>query len=612
MNAISYIRRDYVLLSLSGAVVFISAFLIYLPTLYNAPVWDDLFVINNYVLIDKNNPYSFLFNSNLYYRPLVNISMSLDHSLWETNPFGYHMSNCIIHSANALLLFLVFFYFLKGTGAGELNKYGSSLSSMTGDVVDTLQPTGQGIGNKGLFLLPIVSSLIFASHPINTEAVAWISGRTDMLATTFFLLAFLSFMAYERDGQGRALSLSAIFFFFSLLSKENGIAFIAVAFFYALAKGMNRKSTVISISVLSTVILLYFVLRKGAGLRDVLLKPGSKGAFLTSNITIGDFVHTFVYGCAFYIEKIVLPIKLTLMPKIPASPIYITVFLLPFISGLVLFLRRLNVELFYLLWIGGTLLPSLTIMFSQVANPLGERYLYLPSAGFACLVGLIGCKLFRYRVFITVAVVFLLAFSYLTHDRLKVWKNDLTLWQDTVRKNPDSVVAHTNYAIALLQEKNIKAAEDELTIALKNPVKSLEQTSIILNTIATIHMKRDNYVTAEELLNASIMADQANLSAHNNLGYLYMRMSEVKKEDKQALLTKAISIFEKALNLSPGLTHTRLNLGLCYLELNKLDKAEAAFSAVIEFDPGGELSKKAIYFLVLTRMRIAEGLKKGA
>ncbi|MBF0536645.1 MAG: tetratricopeptide repeat protein [Nitrospirae bacterium] len=592
-------KRDYLLLSISGAMVFICAFLIYLPTLYHDTVWDDLYVINNYVLIHTDTPYDFLLNAGMYYRPLVNLSMSVDHSIWAANPLGYHLSNCLIHSTNALLLFVALLYFLRG----------AHWASMDGDMPRPL-PSAGNIVNKAIPLLPLLASLLFASHPINTEAVAWISGRTDLLATTFFLLALLSFMAYERDRQTKALAISAIFFFFSLLSKENGIAFIIVAFIYALTTKMNRRDILISIGVLSTVILLYFLLRKGTGLKDVLLRPGSKGAFLSSKISPGGLIHTFVYGCAFYFEKLLLPIKLTVMPKIPTSPVYIIVFLLPILYGVTLLLRGLKAELFYLLWIGATLMPSLTIMFSQVANPLGERYLYLPSVGFASLVGIASSKLLGNKVFITTAIILLLTSSYLTHDRLKVWKNDLALWQDTVAKTPDSVVAHTNYAIALLQEKDLRAAEDELNIAMKHPSRSLEQTSIIQNTLATLYLKRNDYAGAEALLNSSIEADPNNLSALNNLGYLYMLLSNIKTDDRGSLLTKAITLFERALSVSPALTHTSLNLGLCYLELDKLDQAEAAFSTVIEVDPGGALSAKAVKFLLLTRMRKGEQPKR--
>ncbi|MBV6341761.1 tetratricopeptide repeat protein [Candidatus Magnetobacterium casense] len=582
-----YIKRNYVLMSMTGVIVFIGVFLLYLPTLYNAPVWDDLHVINTYTLIDKNNPYNFLFNSYLYYRPLVYISMFADHRIWGTNPFGYHLTNCLIHSTNALLLFVSLVYFLP----------------------IPRQSTTDKTGDKTMLLLPLLSSLLFASHPINTEAVAWISGRTDLLTTTFFLLALLSFMAYERDRQTKAMVVCGIFFFFSLMSKENGISFAIMAVIYALMTRMNKRHILITIGVLSTVVLLYFVLRKGGGLRDVLLKPGSKGAFLSSGVSAGELIHTVVYGCAFYVEKLLLPINLTLMPKIPANPVYIPVFLLPAVCGIIFTVRGFRTELFYLLWVTVTLMPSLTIMFSQVANPLGERYLYLPSAGFASLAVLAGYRLLGSKTLIVTATVLLLTFSYMTHDRLKVWKNDLALWQDTVEKTPDSVVAHTNYAIALLQEKNLKAAENELTIAMKHPIKSPEQTSIILNTLATLQMKRNDYVKAQALLHSAIAADPNNLNAYNNLGYLYMRQSELNADDKPALLTKATALFEKALSVSPTLIHTRFNLGLCYLELDKLNQAESAFSAVIDSEPGGELSKNAINFLRLTIMRKEEKLK---
>jgi hypothetical protein len=62
------------------------------------------------------------------------------------------------------------------------------------------------------FGISLLASILFALHPIHTESVAWISGRTDVLMTFFFLLAFLSYLTYEKEGRTISLFLSSFFF----------------------------------------------------------------------------------------------------------------------------------------------------------------------------------------------------------------------------------------------------------------------------------------------------------------------------------------------------------------------------------------------------------------
>jgi hypothetical protein len=129
-----------------------------------------------------------------YYGPIVRLSYSFDHQIWGANPFGFHLTNLLIHLLDCALLFVVSV------------RFGAS---------------------------PIVASLVgllFGLFPRLSENVFWVSGRTDLLAGLFVLLAFA---VYPREGEsGFRSPVAAIALFFGLLSKE--VAFAGVAALTAL------------------------------------------------------------------------------------------------------------------------------------------------------------------------------------------------------------------------------------------------------------------------------------------------------------------------------------------------------------------------------------------
>jgi hypothetical protein len=176
-------------------LLMIVVFLVYADTLRYDFVWDDEDLIQTNPRITKLGDFSTFFEvepfyGNFYYRPLVIFSLAFDYRLWELKPFGYHLSNLIFHLGSVLMIYFI-----------------------------------------SLSLLPRLSSflvaLLFGLHPIHTEAVAWISGRSDVLCAFFFLASVLSFIHFiqiqNRSKRLGAYFLSLIFFLCSLLAKEMAV-----------------------------------------------------------------------------------------------------------------------------------------------------------------------------------------------------------------------------------------------------------------------------------------------------------------------------------------------------------------------------------------------------
>ena len=145
-------------------LIFISV-LLYLNTLSNAFVYDDAYVITeNYFIKSLGNlPKLFTkdylpLSGELSYRPIVTLTYFFDYAIWRLNPLGYHLTNIILHTINAFLFYL----FMKSISRN------SSLS--------------------------ILATLLFLSHPLLTETVNAVCYREDILASIFFLLAFVYFI----------------------------------------------------------------------------------------------------------------------------------------------------------------------------------------------------------------------------------------------------------------------------------------------------------------------------------------------------------------------------------------------------------------------------------
>lgn len=586
-------KYDKKILLLAAAVFFIAVG-IYLPTLNNTFIWDDIQLVTNPLTI-KEHPYAFFFGGGAYYRPFLHLSMATDYGLWHLKPSGYHITNILLHAINSLLVFLAGFLLMRNQ------------NYVAGDG----GPTNKSLDQR--LALPFVSATIFALHPIHTESVAWISGRTDILSTLFFLLAFISYLEYAKEKNAKGIVLGCLFFLFSLFSKENAIAFVIVVFAYGIITKMPWKQIAFSQTALFAVIIIYFLFRQNVVIKMISASPGSANAFFSSGISWNNFLPLLAGSSGYYFEKLVLPFNLNLMPEIPVNPLYFLISLLPFVLGGFFYFSRLRLEVFLLIWVIGTLLPSLSIVFSQIAAPLGERYLYLPSAGFAILSGLILTRIKNKKVFWISVLSIFVVFGVLTFERLKAWENDTVLWEDTVGKNPISVTAHTNYGRALLEGKELEKAKRELLTALGQKKIMPEQASTILYLLGTVEMTGKNYEKAEAHYKDALKNDPRNVYAYNNLGLLYLRMSESPDANGRGkeLVDDAISNLKEALTIYPNLIQAKFNLGLCYLKQRDYDNAERSFYSVIESDPSGNMSNDAQKLLFLIELQKLNLQKSG-
>lgn len=250
----------------------------YINVFYVGYVWDDnLFLIQG---IRSFEHFSLLGGKGVYYRPLIGLTLAIDHALWGWKPWGYHLTNLLFHCINVLLVFWIVYLLL-------------------GD-----------FGDRSW--IAASAALFFGLYPLNTEPVCWISGRTDLMAFTFFALAVAFHLLYLKKSKFWLVLLSSFAFLLSLFSKEVGIAFVFLVPFLE-PGGLDGpdfkwKKAFLSYSFYGAVVLLYLFLRK-ASLHPVTEKLLAGATLKISRGGEGRPVLDALSAIGFYVRRAVWPFK---------------------------------------------------------------------------------------------------------------------------------------------------------------------------------------------------------------------------------------------------------------------------------------------------------------
>ena len=190
------------------AVAVILAGAVYVTALHNPFVYDDYrLIVENPALRDLSDLRAVLWRD--VTRPAVTLSYALDHAFWGGGPFGFHLTSVLLHMLNVALFGVV-----AWRAADDWRRKVEAHATTRPAIVAT------------------ISSLLFAVHPMMTEAVGYISGRSEVLCASFVLLALLAARAWMRDGQAAWIPTAVDCWFAALASKEIAAMFPLVVLAY--------------------------------------------------------------------------------------------------------------------------------------------------------------------------------------------------------------------------------------------------------------------------------------------------------------------------------------------------------------------------------------------
>lgn len=435
----------------AAAIVLVVA-LCYANSLADGFVFDDrAIVLGNPLLRNPANLSELLFAS---YRPLRDISHAVDFALWGENPMGFHLTNVLIHIANALLVFWL------------IRRFTQSI------------------------LTAMLAALIFAVHPIQTDAVTYISGRRDVLFALFYLASFHCYLSY-RDHHGLRKRRSLIYFGLflllwglSLMAKEMAVSLPLFIFAWSFCDEWGnragpwwKRSLKAAASAVGKDKWLYMVLALAAvayGWYMTIIKGGSTlaraGGFIYWGGSFYTNLLTVIRVHAWYLKQLVFPTPVVqylgafdvATTILDWRVILSTIVVVAVLTGGFLLLRRDKLMTFAVLSYFVLLLPVSQIIPHH--ELLADHYLYLPMMSFGLVVALVVRNIAArgrsyQRAAYAVAGAALIALTAMTILRNRDWKDDFTLWQANYREAPNSIRATANLASLYSTRNPNKAIE---------------------------------------------------------------------------------------------------------------------------------------------------------
>ena len=557
-------------------IIIVAAIVPYL----NAPkgyfIWDDI----NLILMDYQiKSWNFLnqifsrdffgFSDNArkygYYRPLVTISYMVDWSIWENNPAGYHFTNMAIHVLTCLIIYLLLIRLFRGKR-----------------------------------LAPLIATLLFATTPIHTESVTWISGRTDPLCALFFFLSLYYFILYAeriamREGfmepspgapdpsQRRTIAVliaSLAFYTLSLMAKEMAISLpvilVAYLFIYITGFKWNRIQRYLSSLLLILAISgLYFLLRMyKISLSEQAMDPYD---LVT---TILSFVKTIL----FYVWRMLFPVYLSAyIQNDLVEEVFSKEFLVPFVFlvllvwGMIRAYSRNKAVCFGIAFLLISLLPLSNFIRISGPGDMGfmsaERFLYIPSMALFLLMAILFAHFIRQIGFLdkneankvnpthrTIALVLLavvlLSYTTLTVLRNRDWYDNETFFKKTLERAPNAPILYMLLGNVYSIEQNWEKAEETLKMAIEySAPRDREEPTWIYSDLAGVYAKQGYYDKALEVMKLASKTKFHNSAVEYNYGEIYRAMGD---------LEKAIHYYQRSLMIYRDNLQALVKLGICY------------------------------------------------
>jgi tetratricopeptide (TPR) repeat protein len=517
---------------LAGALLALLVFIAYRPAVGGAYIWDDDdYVAQNPALRSADGLRDIWFEptASPQYYPMVFTTYWLEYRLWGLDPRGYHETNVLLHAASSILLWRIL----------------------------------RRLRVPGAYL----AAAIFAVHPVMVESVAWITERKNTLSLLFYLASMYAYLRFARvEDFARKTSEG---------DRPPWAWYAAALALFVLA----LLSKTVTASLPAAILLILWWKCRLNGRQAALLAPffvlGVLGGLYTSHLEhvhVGasgpEWSYTFaqrvlIAGRAvwFYAAKLLVPYKLTFVyPKWPVGAAWQWAFPAAAVGlVLALFLLRNRIgrgPLVGVLIFGGTLVPALGFVnvYPMRYTFVADHYQYHASAAFIALAAALltlAARLWRRRGnapaivgAVVVGVLFVLTFR-----QSSIFKDQRTLWTDTLAKDPNAWMAWTN-----------------------------------LGHTARAARPPDRAAAAEAYRKALALAPNV-ADTHYNVGQI--AVDEDRYDD-------AIAEFRRAIELEPRYADAYDMIGFCLRQLHRPDEAAEYFRKAIELDPR---HWKAIYNL---------------
>lgn len=594
-------------------IVFVT-FIIYSNTLHNEFQLDDNHVVlNNEKITDLNNFADIDgWKKLLFNRQLALLTVAVNYSIHQYDVFGYHLFNIFIHIFNALLIFWLIQIFFK-----------------------TPVLRNSSLANHKLEIA-LFTSLLFAAHPLQIQAVGYITQRMVSLAFMFYLVSCILFLIMRIDVLTKGINWKTI------------LLILCIIFSFQL--GNYSKEIAVSLPLSLLLIEIIFIRKKDGKPDYKIIALFIAGIIIvfTAMLIIGlpkqsgsierdSYFYTQINVLVTYIQLLFLPIDLHVYYDFRiASSFWEPQTLLAFLFLLTIFLigiifhKKHPVLAFAVFWFYITQIIESSIF--PLQHVIFEYRLYPSLVGFSFLITYYSFYFSKSkpRIGFTVLVVIVCFFSVLTYQENKKWKNGESLWSGNIEKAPNHPKPYNYLGYYLLQKGEYHKALPYFTKSIRldsNYTDPLNHRGIIYKETGRFNEALNDFSKAIKIKPDSKMS-------YNNRGYAFQAIGEYDlavKDFKKAIeldqkyhnaiknlsvvLQKmnrnkeALEYAKNAVNLASDIADYFNNRGNAYYALGHIDSAETDFRKSIVIDPDFYRGWNNIGVVLMKREKYTEAIE---
>ena len=571
-------------------ILALAAISVYANTLQNGFAMDDYVVIKNNSIVTRgisavpellSTPYlrGNMISTNDHYKPLSLVIFAIEYQLTDGTPFLFHLINILIFAACVVLMFLFFnrLFEKKKTAAA------------------------------------FIACLLFALHPVQTEVVANIKSRDQLLCFFFAFSSLLVFMKFITSGNKMTLFAGFLLYFLSLLSKESSITFLAinpVVFLLFCNRNKQRSMSIISGSFIVAALFLlirYSVLQHyNAGAVGGYTIIENSLAFAPS---VSSKIATAVLDMGYYLRLLAIPYPLISDYSYHTIPftnftdfrvllslvVYIA---LAFIGTFRLLKKQKDPYAFAILFylISMSVFSNIIIL---VAADVAERFLFFGGAAFCLIPALMidrfflaeygeGLNFLKNKTALAILIPVCLIFSSLTIHRNTEWHDNYTLLKADVLKAPTN--CRLQYSLGtnlIITAREMPQNEDAKKLVadgmnyLKKAIEIYPGFDLAWSELANTFYQQQQYDSAEIYSVKTLSLNPHEKVIMENLSAIYFKAGKYRE---------SLDLCNIEAYYYPGYSRAYRNIGNCYLRLNIYDSAILAYKGAIYYEPSVTVS----------------------
>jgi len=584
------IRREVLL---AGCMVVLAALAVYRNSFTGPFIFDDVWSI-------ENNPTIHHFGSALSPpsdkgvggRPILNLTFALNYALGGLNVWGYHAFNLLIHVLAGLVLFGVVRRTLLERPTSNTEHPTSKSNQFPHQIRGTIF---RALSPNDALLLALAVAAIWVVHPLQSEAVTYISQRAESLMGLFYLLTLYCFIRSQESGDrsqeagdrrqekrsgfrplaSSLWSLASIFAcLLGVMSKEVIATAPVMVWLYdrTFVAGSFREAWRLRwryyLGLAATWLLLAWLMRD-ISQRSVRFDQGvtSWSYALTSCRSV-----VLYFKLAFWPHPLVFLHDADIIRHATEAWPY-AVILAGLLAGTAIALWRWPAIGFAGAWFFVILGPTSSII-PLTAQPMAEHRMYLSLAGVISLA-VLGLYAWVGRRSLMVFAVVALALGWLCIQRNQDYQSRLAIWSDTVEKNPDNAAARYSLGNALAQIPDLRsAAVSEYEAALQIKPEFLEARINMADTLSKIPGRLPEAIAQYETV---LRSKPDYLMAYKGLGGIYLGI--------KGRMTEAVSQFEEAVRLAPDDAEAHCFLGTSLGQSGRIPEAIVQLEEALRINP---------------------------